>query len=201
MKGAITQLRYQCGESAQWTIGATRCDDQCVNTVLLETQGRVRRCSDDTVTHDTGVQGRCHKTVSATHVAGLGREGSLPTDCGRLPNIYCMPPAPLCIDPTGVPRILTLSKFRTSASRSCASEGHIDARCSFQRADWYSGRVRSGGTHDAHVVEVNEHVLFRIRVLTCLHHGVMDGQLTQKWHHRIPLFAPFSVLHVVSHPC
>ena len=58
MTGAITQLRHQCGKCAQWTIGATRCDDFCVNTVLLETQGpcgSVRRCSDDTVTHDTSV--------------------------------------------------------------------------------------------------------------------------------------------------
>ena len=40
-------------------IGATRCEDKCENTVLLETQGPcgiVRRCSDDTVTHDTSVQ-------------------------------------------------------------------------------------------------------------------------------------------------
>ena len=27
MKRIITQLRYQCRECAQWTIGATRCDD------------------------------------------------------------------------------------------------------------------------------------------------------------------------------
>ena len=38
-KGAISQLRYQCGECAQWTFGATRRDDSCVHTVLLETQG------------------------------------------------------------------------------------------------------------------------------------------------------------------
>ena len=63
MKRAIAQHSYQCGMSAQWTIGATRCDDKCENTVWLETRGncgRVRRCSDDTVTHDTHVQGKCH---------------------------------------------------------------------------------------------------------------------------------------------
>ena len=46
-------------------IGVTRCDDKCENTVLLETQGpcgSARRCSDDTVTHDTSVQGKCHKS-------------------------------------------------------------------------------------------------------------------------------------------
>ena len=40
-------------------IGATRCGDKCENTVLLETQGpceRVRECSADTVTDDTGAQ-------------------------------------------------------------------------------------------------------------------------------------------------
>ena len=45
---------------AQWAIGATRCDDECANTVLLETQrphGVVRRCSGEAVTRDTrGVQ-------------------------------------------------------------------------------------------------------------------------------------------------
>ena len=59
MKGAITQLRYQCEQGAQWAIGATRCDDKSANTVLLETQGpcgSVRKCSGDTVTHDTSVQ-------------------------------------------------------------------------------------------------------------------------------------------------
>ena len=59
MKGAIAPLRYQCGQDAQWLIGATRCDDKCANTVLLETQGpcgSVRNCSGDIVTHDTCVQ-------------------------------------------------------------------------------------------------------------------------------------------------
>ena len=55
MKGAMRSVQ----------IGVTRCDDKCENTVLLDTQGpcgTVRRCSDDTVTHDTGVQGKCHKS-------------------------------------------------------------------------------------------------------------------------------------------
>ena len=59
MKGEITPLRYQCEQGAQWAIGATRCDDKCANTVSLETQepcGSVRKCSGDTVTHDTCVQ-------------------------------------------------------------------------------------------------------------------------------------------------
>ena len=59
MKGGIAPLRYQCEQDAQWAIGATRCDDKCANTVLLETQGpcgSVRKCSGDTVTHDTCVQ-------------------------------------------------------------------------------------------------------------------------------------------------
>ena len=63
MKGAISQLRHQCGECAQCAIGETRRGDTCENTVLLETQGpcgSARRCSDDTVTHDTSVQGKCH---------------------------------------------------------------------------------------------------------------------------------------------
>ena len=60
-----------CEGSAQWTIGATRCDDLFVqNTVLLETQvscGSVRRCSGDTVTHHTRVQGRSHTRNSWRH--------------------------------------------------------------------------------------------------------------------------------------
>ena len=59
MNGTITQLRYHCGQSAQWTIGATRCDDKCANAVLLETQGprgSERRCRSDTVTHDTSIR-------------------------------------------------------------------------------------------------------------------------------------------------
>ena len=51
---------------AQWAVGATRCDDKCVKTVLLETQGpcgSVRRCSDDTETHDTSVQHRREEGV------------------------------------------------------------------------------------------------------------------------------------------
>ena len=34
-----------CGLCAQWTIGAARCGDFCVNTVLLETQGALRKCT------------------------------------------------------------------------------------------------------------------------------------------------------------
>ena len=63
MKGALTQLRHQCEQSAQWAISATRCDDKCANTALLETQrpcGSARRCRSDTVPHDTSVPGRCH---------------------------------------------------------------------------------------------------------------------------------------------
>ena len=30
----ITQLRYQCGECAEWAIVATRCDDKCANTAI-----------------------------------------------------------------------------------------------------------------------------------------------------------------------
>ena len=30
---------WKCEPCAQWAIGATRCDDKCANTVLLETQG------------------------------------------------------------------------------------------------------------------------------------------------------------------
>ena len=59
MKRAVTQLRYQCEKSAQWAIGATRCDDKRANTALLETQGpcgSVRRCRGDTETHDTSVR-------------------------------------------------------------------------------------------------------------------------------------------------
>ena len=29
--------RLFCEQGAQWAIGATRCDDKCANTVLLET--------------------------------------------------------------------------------------------------------------------------------------------------------------------
>ena len=64
-------IHYQCGLSAQCAIGATRCDDPCENTVLLETQGpcgSARRCRDDTVTHDT----KCTSegfTTSQCHVA------------------------------------------------------------------------------------------------------------------------------------
>ena len=64
MKRAIAQFRYQCGLCAHFTFGATRCDDKCENTVWLETRGpcgSVRRCSDDTVTRDTHVQGKCQK--------------------------------------------------------------------------------------------------------------------------------------------
>ena len=46
------------GESSV-LIGATRCDDKCENTVLLETQGpfeSVRKCSTDTVTDDTSAR-------------------------------------------------------------------------------------------------------------------------------------------------
>ena len=59
MKGAITQISYECEQGAQWAIGAIRCDDKCANTVSLETQapcGSERKCSGDTVTHDTSVQ-------------------------------------------------------------------------------------------------------------------------------------------------
>ena len=62
-------LPYQCGLSAQWAIGATRCDGKCGNTVLLETQGPcggVRRCRDDTVTHDTSVQVKMSQLASRT---------------------------------------------------------------------------------------------------------------------------------------
>ena len=48
-----------CEQGAQWAIGATRCDDKCAKTVLLETQGpcgSLRKCSGDIVTHDTRVQ-------------------------------------------------------------------------------------------------------------------------------------------------
>ena len=48
-----------CEQCAQWTIGATRCDDKGANTVFLETQetcGSLRKCSGDLVTHDTSVQ-------------------------------------------------------------------------------------------------------------------------------------------------
>ena len=82
MKRAITQLRYHCAKCAQWAIGANRCDDKCVNTVLLETEGpcgSVRRCSGDTVTHDTGVQERCHTRNSWRHfrriIKNLGETG------------------------------------------------------------------------------------------------------------------------------
>ena len=53
-------FRHQCELGAQWAIGATRCDDKCVNTVFLETQGpcgSARRCGDVTVTHDTKCTG------------------------------------------------------------------------------------------------------------------------------------------------
>ena len=59
MKGAMRSVQ----------IGVTRCDDKCDNTVLLETQGpcgSVRRCNDNTVTHDTSVQGKCHKAIHPT---------------------------------------------------------------------------------------------------------------------------------------
>ena len=48
-----------CGLSAQCAIGATRCDDKCESTVLLENQwpcGNARKCSADTVTDDTSAQ-------------------------------------------------------------------------------------------------------------------------------------------------
>ena len=59
MEGAITQLRYQCGECAQ-------CGDKCANTVFASC-GSVRRCSDDTVTRGTSVQGKGHTRNSWRH--------------------------------------------------------------------------------------------------------------------------------------
>ena len=58
-------LSYQCGRHVRSVqIGVTRCDDKCENTVLLETQVSCRnvRSSAGTVTHDTSVQGKCHKS-------------------------------------------------------------------------------------------------------------------------------------------
>ena len=72
-----SQERSQhCGRCAQWAIGATRCDDKCANTVLLETQrpcGSVRKCSGDTVTHDTIAQRRCHSIMCFDAVAAFGQ--------------------------------------------------------------------------------------------------------------------------------
>ena len=93
---AAVRLRYECGESAQWTIGATRCDDSCVNIVLLETQGpcgSVRRCSDDTAIHDTSVQGRCHmnqrdvcdKTKKKRRISAKNEQSHQDT-CERVPE-------------------------------------------------------------------------------------------------------------------
>ena len=64
-------LVCHCEGYAQWTIGATRCDDLFVqNTVLLETQGpcgSVRRCRGSTETPHTRVQGRNYTRNSPRH--------------------------------------------------------------------------------------------------------------------------------------
>ena len=57
-------------------IGATRCDDKCENTGLLETQWpcrSVRRCRDGTVTHDASVQGKCHTRNSWRHFRRMSK--------------------------------------------------------------------------------------------------------------------------------
>ena len=69
--GEVSGIRQRLGlvgDVRSVQIGATRCDDRCENTVLLETQGpcgSVRRCRDDTVTHDTSVQGKCHRSQAS----------------------------------------------------------------------------------------------------------------------------------------
>ena len=64
--------------SAQWAIGATRCGDKFVNTVLLETQGSfgsVRRCRDVTVTHDTKCTGQSFTPVTLVVTFAGSSEG------------------------------------------------------------------------------------------------------------------------------
>ena len=70
-----------CGRCAQC---ADRCNDKCENTVLLETQGPcgiVRRCRDDTVTHDTSVQGNCHTRNSWRHFRRKSENWNLAKIC------------------------------------------------------------------------------------------------------------------------
>ena len=47
-------------------VSATRCDDKCVNTIVLETQGpcgSVRKCGADTVTDETSAHVKMSQEV------------------------------------------------------------------------------------------------------------------------------------------
>ena len=64
------------GDVRSVLIGATRCDDKCENTDLLESQGpcgSVRRCRDDTVTHDANVQKKWHTRNSWRHFRRMSK--------------------------------------------------------------------------------------------------------------------------------
>ena len=115
MKRAVTQLRYQCEKSAQWAIGATRCDDKRANTVLLETQGpkEVYAGAEVTQKHMTQVyDGRCHKsTILVLHLLYHRWEHARPTSLHQ--QLLLLEYLQLQYDTTRFDQFLVLESFRS----------------------------------------------------------------------------------------
>ena len=149
-KGAITQLPYQCELGAQWAIGATRCDDTCAKTVLLDTHGPcggVRKCSGDTVKHDTNVQVKMSQQPrSASPCTGrlslpnaIGIRVSEGRGLSRRPP--CPPPSPeVWRSPSKHPLLvadiapLSNKMHQASLSHSCAVHTHQSLLLMMRRA-------------------------------------------------------------------